>query len=59
MQQAGVTTGSTIRCVECNTAADGTAEGWEAYLGGGFEGQPLEVVVFCPGCAAYEFSDES
>jgi hypothetical protein len=27
------------------------------YLGGGFEGQPLEVVLCCPGCAAYEFSD--
>lgn len=58
-QPAEVTTGSTIRCVECDTAADGTAEGWKAYLGGGFEGEPLEVVVFCPGCAAYEFSDDS
>jgi hypothetical protein len=40
--------GSTIRCVECGTAADGTAEGWKAFFGGGFEGEPLEVVVFLP-----------
>ena len=42
---AEVTTGSTIRCVECEIEAGGTAEGWRAYLGGGFEGEPLEVLV--------------
>ena len=58
-QPAEVTAGSTIRCVECDTAAHGTADGWRAYLSGGFEGEPLEVAVFCPGCAAYESSDGS
>jgi hypothetical protein len=54
---AEVTTGSTIRCVECETEADGTAEGWRAYLCGGFEGEPLEVLVYCPACDARENSD--
>lgn len=36
-----------------------TTEDWKTYLGGGFEGEPIEVVVFCPGCAAYEFGDGS
>ena len=54
---AEVTTGSTIRCVECDIDAGGTAEGWRAYLGGGFEGETLEVLVYCPSCAARECSD--
>ena len=56
---AEVTRGSTIGCVECGTAAVGTAEGWKAYLRGGFEGEPIGVVVFCPGCDAREFADDS
>ena len=56
---AEVTRGSTIRCVECGTAAVGTAEGWKgwrAYLGD-FEGGPLELAIYCPSCAARKFSD--
>jgi hypothetical protein len=42
-----------VRCVECHLVAD-TANGWKAYLGGGFEGEPVEVVVYCPACADRE-----
>jgi hypothetical protein len=42
-----------VRCVECDIVAD-TAAGWKAYLGGGFEGEPVEVVVYCPVCAERE-----
>lgn len=46
-----------IQCVECGEIAQGAALGWKAYLGGGFEGLPLEVAAFCPACAAREFGD--
>ena len=39
-----------IRCVECGLAASTTAHGWKAYIGGGYEGEPLEVVIYCPQC---------
>jgi hypothetical protein len=29
----------------------------KAYVGGGFEEEPLEVVVFCPVCAVREVGD--
>src|SRR5690348_4597731 len=44
-----------VECVECGEVAEGSADGWKAYLGGGFEGLPLEVAAFCPTCAAREF----
>jgi hypothetical protein len=44
--------------VECGATADADATGWRAYLvdlrG---EGEPLEVVVLCPECAAREFGE--
>jgi hypothetical protein len=43
-----------VRCVECGRAATGPAWGWEAHLSGGYENEPVEVVVFCPGCALHE-----
>jgi DNA-directed RNA polymerase subunit RPC12/RpoP len=43
-----------VRCVECGEVASGPATGWKAYLAGGFEDDPLEVVVFCPECAFRE-----
>jgi hypothetical protein len=46
-----------IECVECGAVAEATAHGWKAYVGGGFEEEPLEVVVFCPVCAVREFDD--
>ena len=45
-----------VRCVECGLVAD-TAGGWKAYLGGGFEGEPVEVVVYCPTCAEREVGE--
>jgi hypothetical protein len=48
-----------IQCVECGELAEGAAVGWKAYLGGGFEGVPLEVAAFCPECATREFSGSS
>jgi hypothetical protein len=47
-----------LLCVNCDVAAEGTAIGWKAYIGGGFEGEALEVLVFCPLCAARECEDE-
>ncbi len=47
-----------VRCLECGAVAQGSATGWSAYIGGGFEDEPLEVVVFCPACDAREFGDD-
>jgi hypothetical protein len=49
----------TIQCVECGEVAKIPAKGWKAYLGGGFEGLPLEVAAFCPACAVHELGDTS
>lgn len=46
-----------IRCVECHTLAMGAAGGWKAYVGGGYEGEPLEVIIYCPACARRECED--
>jgi len=43
-----------VRCIECGELASSPATGWKAYLAGGFEDDPLEVVVFCPECAFRE-----
>lgn len=43
-----------IRCIECDTLASGTADGWEAYVSGGFDREPLEVIIYCSACAARE-----
>ena len=43
-----------VRCVECDVAATGTADGWKAYVGGGFDDEPIEVIIYCPACAARE-----
>ena len=43
-----------VRCVECGEAAVGPAFDWGVYLSGGYENEPVEVVVFCPGCALRE-----
>jgi hypothetical protein len=44
-------------CLECGCQADPRARGWRALIGGGYEGEPREVGVFCPECAAREFGD--
>ncbi|MGE5691348.1 MAG: hypothetical protein ACM33B_12405 [Pseudomonadota bacterium] len=48
-------TATPLRCLECGTEAEGSAPGWRALIGGGYEGEPLEVGVYCPRCAAREF----
>jgi hypothetical protein len=48
-----------VRCIECGELAPGPATGWKAYLSGGFEAEPVEVVVFCPQCAFRELGTEA
>lgn len=45
----------TLVCLECRAVSDELAKGWKAYVGGGFDGDEVEVGVFCPGCAEIEF----
>jgi hypothetical protein len=42
-------------CVECREVSDERAKGWKAYIGGGFDGDEVEVGAFCPSCAELEF----
>jgi hypothetical protein len=54
-QEAAATSVSAeVRCIECGELAWGPPIGWKAYLAGGFEDEPLEVVIFCPECAFRE-----
>ena len=46
-----------LRCAECGVPAEEDAADWKAYIGGGFEEEPLQVAVFCPTCAAVEFGE--
>ena len=46
-----------LRCLECGEEADEAAEGWKALLGGGYEGEPREIGIFCPDCAEREFGE--
>ena len=48
-----------VRCSECGELATGAATGWEAYFTGGFEDEPVEIVVFCPECSAREFGSDA
>lgn len=43
-----------VRCTECGELASGLATGWRAYLAGGFDDDPVEVIVFCPACVVRE-----
>lgn len=42
-------------CIECETVSDERARGWRAYVGGGFDGDEVEVGTYCPSCAKAEF----
>ena len=44
-------------CVECETWADSSATGWEAYLVGDDGDGPDEVLIYCPRCAQREFHE--
>jgi hypothetical protein len=43
-----------VTCTECGAAAREGAEGWRAFVVGGYDGEDVEVVVFCPDCAERE-----
>ena len=45
-------------CIECDAVSDERARGWKAYLGGGFDGDELEVGTYCPACADAEFGGD-
>jgi len=46
-----------IRCAQCGARPSGEVVGWEPYLSGGYEGEPVELGVFCPVCAVREIAD--
>jgi hypothetical protein len=46
-----------LRCLECGCVSRGAARGWRAIIGGGYEGEPLAVGVYCPACALREFGE--
>ena len=54
MEQIQLTTGRLV-CIECETVSDERARGWKAYVGGGFDGDEVEVGTYCPSCAEAEF----
>ena len=43
-----------VTCTECGVAAREGADGWRAFVVGGYDGEDVEVVVFCPDCAERE-----
>ena len=45
-----------LRCLECGRESEHGARGLKALLGDGFEGDPVEVGIFCPDCATREFA---
>lgn len=46
-----------LRCLECCQSSSGTARGWKALASGGYEGDEVEIGVYCPDCFAREFGD--
>jgi hypothetical protein len=44
-----------LRCLECGAVSDERARGWRAYVGGGYDDDPVEVGIFCPACSEREF----
>jgi hypothetical protein len=50
------TTERLLRCIECDATSDAGAESWRAYIAFLEEdGEPPEVVSYCPSCAEFEF----
>jgi hypothetical protein len=50
------TTGRLLHCIECDAISGAGAEGWRAYIVFLEEdGEPAEVVFYCPSCAEFEF----
>ena len=46
-----------VTCSECGAAAREGAEGWCAFVVGGYDGDDVEIVVFCPDCAEREAAE--
>jgi hypothetical protein len=44
-----------VVCVECGTAPDETAAGWEVHIVDVNDDGRYELVAFCPCCARREF----
>jgi hypothetical protein len=57
MEQVEVAT-RRLHCIECETVSDERARGWRAYVGGGFDGDEVEVGTYCPACAEAEFGTD-
>jgi hypothetical protein len=47
-----------LHCLECGAESDEHARGWKAYVRGAYEGDDVEVGVFCPMCATREFAND-
>jgi hypothetical protein len=47
-----------LLCIECGALSSRDAAGWRAYIAYLEEdGDPPEVVVYCPACVEFEFGD--
>jgi hypothetical protein len=44
-----------VFCVECGCPALDRPDGWVACIGGGIDGEPIELAAYCPVCAGREF----
>jgi len=38
-------------CIECGSESSSAERGWRAYI------LDVELIIYCPGCAAREFDD--
>jgi hypothetical protein len=56
---SAIPTPTEVRCIECDRLPEGPATGWKAYLGGGYDKEPVEVVIYCPECAERECGVDS
>jgi hypothetical protein len=45
-------------CAECGVATDRSERGWRAWLTAEENVEPVEAVVFCPGCSDREFGED-
>jgi hypothetical protein len=57
MRSEAPTLPAPLECAECGTVDHGLARGWRAYIGRGEEFDGVEIGIFCPACAEYEFGD--
>ena len=54
-----ITLPTPLVCDECHRAdRDGDGRGWRADWAGGHDNEPVELVVLCPACWAFEIADD-